>query len=649
MVAGCGTRPIRFRPRGSRARNAAPGAAGGLAGPAGRYRAERRRWPPAARDVRLGVHLGAPELAHAHRRLHVRCDETRRGSRAALASHRRDARFHRPDRGARSREFQDEDAARHRGHPGLRQHPRAPRGDRHHQPHAHRRAQRDVPRRIRNRAHAGLLPRADGAGSPRPAAAATVGASIVTAQPPANGVFETVFRFFSPLSGGGFEGVLGQSAFAGRGGVVLDAAGRLVQIQDATVGTFLAGPGQVPPGYSPATYSGAVTFRGGDHHDAFRSPDGSVILGRWAGGTVGVSDSSGGRTFDLGPRSVSYDVTTPTVAGVLGSFTGSSTYNLAAATAPTDSAGNTGSVTSAVINANFSARTINGNFGLAINGRSFSLTGVSDLAPGSPQFAFASGLLNLNIACARDCATQGYLGTMNGQFAGAAGQWITVSYRVNPVRTPGSGFSDYVVGNIALTSNLAPTIGIVLPQSGTASLSFTAADPARSVSNYAQASGPPTISGTVQANFTSQTASFTATVSGGCGCSAPTFTASASNLPIVGAGFSASTDAQRPGAVGPMTVAGSGTACGCPGSRFGRFDGLFRNSAATSGIATLIVGDNAGGYDVTAGFGSANLSRAALVAADGRNAIGRLTNASPGAMAVTANHGANAITRFRLH
>jgi hypothetical protein len=302
-----------------------------------------------------------------------------------------------------------------------------------------------------------------------------------------------------------------------------------------------------------------------------------------------------------------------------------------------------------VINANFSARTINGNFGLAINGRSFSLTGVSDLAPGSPQFAFASGLQNLNIACSGNCATQGYLGTMNGQFAGAAGQWITVSYRVNPVRAPGSGFSDYVVGNIALTSNLAPTIGIVLPQSGTASLSFTAADPTRSVSNYAQASGPPTISGTVQANFTNQTASFTATVSGGCGCSAPTFTASASNLPIVGAGFSASTDAQRPGGVGPMTVACTGTGCGSAGSTFGRFDGLFRNSAATSGIATLIVGDSAGGYDVTAGFGSATLSRATLVAADGRNAVSRLANTSPGATAIAANHGVNAIARMRIH
>jgi hypothetical protein len=481
------------------------------------------------------------------------------------------------------------------------------------------------------------------------ATAATVGASIVTAQPPANSAFETVFRFFSPLSGGGFEGVLGQSAFAGRGGAVLDAAGRLVQIQDGTVGTFLAGPGQVPSGYAPATYNGAITFSGGEHSDGFRSPDSSVILGRWTGGTVSVSDSSGGRTFDLGPRSVSYDVTTPTVAGVLGSFTGSSTYNLAAATTPTDAAGNSGSVTSAAINANFSARTVSGNFGLAINGRTFSLSGASDLAPGSAQFAFASALQNLSIACSGNCSTLGYLGTMNGQFAGTTGQWITISYRVNPGRAPNSGFSDYVIGNIALTSNLAPTIGIVLPQSGTASLSFTAADPTRSVSNYAQASGPPTISGTVQANFSNQTASFTATVSGGCGCSLPTFTASASGLPIIGAGFSASTGAQRPGGVGPMTVACTGTGCGASGSAFGRFDGLFRNSAGTSGIATLVVGDGSGSYDVTAGFGNTTLARAAIVAADGRNAISRLANAPPGAMAIAANGGVNALARIRLH
>ena len=463
------------------------------------------------------------------------------------------------------------------------------------------------------------------------ATAATVGASIVTAQPPANRIYETVFRFFNPLSGAGFEGVLGQSAFAGPGAAVLDAAGRLVQIEDAIVGTFLAGPGQVPAGYSPATYEGTIAFSGGEHHDGFRSPDSSVILGRWTGGRVSIDDGAGGRTFDLGPRSVSYDVTTPTAAGVLGSFSGTSSYTLAAATAPTDAAGNVGSVSAATINANFSARTVSGNFGLAINGQSFSLSGSSDLAPGNVQFSFASALQNLAIACSGNCSTLGYLGTLNGQFAGAAGDWISVSYRINPGRVPNNGFSDYVIGNIALNSNVAPTIGIVLPQSGTANLSFTAADPARSVSNFPQASGPPVISGAVQANFTSRTASFTATVSGS---SLPSFTASASNIPIVGAVFSASTDAQRPASVGSMTVACSGTGCGASGSTFGRFDGLFRNSAGTSGIATLLVGDSGGSYDVTAGFGATTSATARLAAADGRNALRRLSGTSPIGMAV---------------
>ena len=300
------------------------------------------------------------------------------------------------------------------------------------------------------------------------ATAATVGASIAAAQPARDSAYETLLRFFSPLSSGGFEGVLGQSSTDGGGGVVLDAAGRVVQVSGARVGTFLAGPGAPPPGYAGATYTGTVAFSGGEHRDAFRSADGSVILGRWTGGTLGVADDSGGRTaFDLGPRSVTYDVTTPTAAGVLGSFTGAATYTLAAATAATDSAGNIGSVTAASVLANFSARTVSGNFGLSINGLSFSLAGTSDLAPGNPRFAFASSLQNLSIVCAGPCSTLGYLGTLNGLFAGANGQWMSVSYRVNPNRAPNSGFSDYVVGSIALNSSTAPTAGIASPQSAT--------------------------------------------------------------------------------------------------------------------------------------------------------------------------------------
>ena len=305
-------------------------------------------------------------------------------------------------------------------------------------------------------------PAIDTSTSTSQATAATVGASIAAA----DRTYETLLRFFSPLSAGGFEGVLGQSSTGG-GGVVLDAAGRLVQVSGARVGTFLAGPGAPPPGYAGATYTGTASFSGGEHRDAFRSPDASVILGRWTGGTVNVADDSGARiAFELGPRSVSYDLTTPTAGGVLGSFSGTATYSLVAATAPTDSAGNVGSVTAASVFANFSARTVSGNFGLAINGMSFSLAGTSDLAPGNPRFAFASSLQNLTIGCTGPCSSLGYLGTMNGQFAGATGQWMSVSYRVNPNRAPNSGFSDYVVGSIALNSSTAPTSGAAAPRSG---------------------------------------------------------------------------------------------------------------------------------------------------------------------------------------
>ena len=448
----------------------------------------------------------------------------------------------------------------------------------------------------------------------------TVGSSIGTAQPPAgSGNYDALVRFFSPITSG-FEGVLGQSDPGST--AIFDSAGHLLRIDGATIATFLAGPGALPAGYEASTFTGDIAFAGGAHRDGFRSSDSAVILGRWEGGTVSV----GGRTFDLGPRSASYQVVTPTAPGVVGAFTGTATYNLAASTAPTDSAGRTGSLGSAGITANFSSRTVNGNFALAINGQSFTLNGNAGLDPGASGFAFASALQNLSIACSGNCASQGYLGTMNGQFAGESGRWIAMSYRINPVRAPQNGFTDFIVGSLALESGSPPTVGIVLPQTGTASLVFNGVDATRSFSTFPNATAAPSVTGTLQANFSSQTVAFNATVSGSCNCSEPTFTATASNVPIVGAGFSASTDSQRPARVGAMTIACSGPACtGGPAS--GRFDGLFRNNAGTAGIASIVLGDANGAYDVVATFGTtASLQ---MPAADARAAARFTTPASP--------------------
>ena len=87
-------------------------------------------------------------------------------------------------------------------------------------------------------------------------------------------------------------------------------------------------------------------------------------------------------------------------------------------------------------------------------------------------------------------------------------------------------------------------------------------------------------------------------------------------MPIVGAGFAASTETRRPSSDALMTVACSGSGCGA--SPAGRFDGLFRNSAGTAGVASILVGDSNGAYDILASFGTSVLS--ALVTADGRAA-----------------------------
>lgn len=268
--------------------------------------------------------------------------------------------------------------------------------------------------------------------------------------------YETVLRFYTPLSGG-YAGVLGNAAALDGGTAVFDSAGRLTRLDGATVGTFVSGPGGTPPGYSDATYNGTVTFTGGQHADAFRSSDGSVTLGRWTGGQVAIDNGAGNQaSFDLGPRSLAYAVTVLAPSSALGAFTGTSTYTLAAATAPTDAAGHLGTVTSATMTANFGAHTIAGNIALSINGGNYSLAGTSGLEPGSPHFTFASSTSTLVINCSGSCSSNGYLGTVNGAFGGPAGQWMGINYRINPNRANNAPYSDFVIGALALTAPQPP-------------------------------------------------------------------------------------------------------------------------------------------------------------------------------------------------
>jgi hypothetical protein len=446
---------------------------------------------------------------------------------------------------------------------------------------------------------------ANGAGGAAVAAAqsttSTLGGILVAVQPPPNSGYEALIRSSNPVPGG-VEGVIGQTFALNGGGAVLDAAGRLVAIQEGSITGFLAGTGALPPGYAQTTVQPAgITFQGGTHTDGYRTPDGAVTIGRWEGGTVVVNGSP---LYALGPRSVTYDVTVPTSPGVVGAFTGTTTYSLVAATRPTDSAGNVGAVSAATVGINFSSRVATGSFALGVNGQNFTLTGTSDLNVGG-FYTFATGIGNLGIGCAgANCQTVGYQGTLNGRVAGSDGRWSTVTYRVNPRRLPGQPFSDMIVGSIVLGAPGAPTVGIVLPQTGTANLVFTGLT-GTSFNNFGppvNAQLEPTVAtGTLAANFSARTVNFNLAV--GHPGAGPTYTATVTGAPIVGVGFSASTTTGPN--LGTATVTCSAPPCGAAGTGVGRFDGIFTTSAGNQGQVTFFLGDSLGAYGGTAGFGPA--------------------------------------------
>jgi hypothetical protein len=472
------------------------------------------------------------------------------------------------------------------------------------------------------------------------AATSTVAAAIVAAQPAPGALFEALVRTANPYSGGGFEGVFGQSSYLGNGGAILDAEGRLVRIVNVRYDEFLAGGGALPPGYAQLTIEGAdLSLVGGIHHDGFRTPDGAITIGRWEGGSIVVTGGTtpgGSYSIPVGPRSVTYEVNIPLHPGIFGTFTGSTTYTLLAATSPTDALGNVGSVSSAVVNANFSNQTVNGSVALGVNGQSFSISGSDTLTRNPTRFAFATALGNISIGCTgASCASQGYQGTFNGGFAGVDGRWATLSYRVNPTRLPGSAFDDWIAGSIVLGTPTPPTVGIQLPQTGTANLAFMGA------SFLAPGDfGPPIngqlfadrVSGTLQANFTNRTVGFNATI-GSNASGSPTYVASASGAPIIGAGFSAST-LPGPGQA-PLTVTCTGSPCGAAGSGIGRFDGLFTSSTGQQGQATFSVGDSLGIYNGGTNFGPSTLAFTRALAADVQRGAAAVA-ASPAAATVTA-------------
>ena len=454
-----------------------------------------------------------------------------------------------------------------------------------------------------------------------PATSATAGATTTQAvtqtivntlaakQFAANDDLGFLTRFTSPF------GATGQKiAIFANGGTLgseasFDINGNLLKISNINSTEFLAGTGGIPVNFvSRMVQPATVAFSAGLATDYFRNADGSIVIGRWQGGQVTVTNSADATVapimYQLGNNSASYTIYRALPTGILYSFTGSTSYKVDAATRPTDSFGNVGQLISAYINANFSTRTADMGLQVAINNQNLTLSSAGIPIDGAIQFG------NVAAVCTGiNCNSNGYRGTVNANFAGANGSAIAASYRINPNRLTGQAYTDMIAGNIAFTALSTPT-SFALPLTGSLSLNmnrFVEQNPS---------TAPSLGTGTINANFSNRTLDFTMNFidTNPNQSENSTYTGRASAVPIVGVGFAASSNNVALKNDGKVAFTCTGSCRMDPTKITSRFDGYFINAQGNGAIVNIVAagpGEVAGpnsGLVATAYFGTATSS-----------------------------------------
>ncbi len=171
--------------------------------------------------------------------------------------------------------------------------------------------------------------------------------------------------------------------------------------------------------------------------DSGKDPTTGLVWGRWTGGTATI----GGTSAPLGSASLHY-IFGPVQSGPVSlPLTGTAAYDVVGSTHPTDLQGNVGTLGSATLNANFSARTVDATVSVGINNQTW-----NGAANGVPiyrdQFFFASagnripgipGPALFNITCSPNCTPQFRTGSLDGFFTGRTGQGAGMMYNMNGI------------------------------------------------------------------------------------------------------------------------------------------------------------------------------------------------------------------------
>lgn len=156
--------------------------------------------------------------------------------------------------------------------------------------------------------------------------------------------------------------------------------------------------------------------------------------GRWSGGTATI----GGAETNLANRSLHYIFAASQVGPTTLPLTGTAVYEVAGSTRPTDTRGNVGTMNSATLNANFTARTVDASINVTVANQTWNATATGMAIYRDLTFAAntgrspAAGLpapTQLNISCVPSCA--GAVGSLDGFFTGSTGQGAGVQYNFN--------------------------------------------------------------------------------------------------------------------------------------------------------------------------------------------------------------------------
>ena len=269
---------------------------------------------------------------------------------------------------------------------------------------------------------------------------------------------------------------------------VLDGNKDLVEIRNSTID----GNGYDYFNPSPVITNADIKLSGGNARDHFQFTDNSGYMGRWEGGNIDVNNSpyiALGVPGAAGTTSLHWGVFLNPASNYVQSLGGTASYTLDAATHPTDSFGNVGTLNSATLVANFDAQTVNTGVNFA-----FANSPTDTVAPSSKAMAFSAsansipitgstfdaspaGRGSLVFACTGpDCDSNGYQGDIVGQFVGAGAIHAALGYVARALQPGGATatttggtvpHTDLIMGLATFSTATTPTVPSVTSASYT--------------------------------------------------------------------------------------------------------------------------------------------------------------------------------------